>query len=133
MAQDKRNVFLSEEVDLVFWNEGTPDGLPFLPDLVLVECKNWSVPVGSQEVGWFDSKLRSRGLTFGVLIAAKGITGQATDLKHAHHVVATALSERRRIVVMTIQEVVRNADTAEIVTLFKKKLCELILFGTAFP
>src|SRR5882672_4368815 len=69
------NEFQSQEIDVAFWNEQHPLGLRFLPNILLVECKNWSVPVGSVEVSWFEAKLRRRGLSFGILVAANGITG----------------------------------------------------------
>src|SRR5882724_1024518 len=65
-ARNENNVFHSEEIDVVFWNEKTRNGLDFLPNLLFVECKNWAVPIGSAEVREFESKLRGKGLTFGV-------------------------------------------------------------------
>jgi hypothetical protein len=58
------NVFATEEIDVALWNEIEPTGFNFLPNVILVECKNWSTTVGSGEVNWFDSKLRNRGLDF---------------------------------------------------------------------
>ena len=54
----------------------------------IIECKNWSNPVGSMEVSWFITKIRDRGLDFGVLVAANGVTGDARDKTAAHHVVS---------------------------------------------
>lgn len=53
------NTFKSEEIDVAFWNRMDVDGFYFLPNIILVECKNWSQSVGSEEVNWFDSKLKS--------------------------------------------------------------------------
>jgi hypothetical protein len=55
------NAFETEEIDVAVWNDGSADGLCFLPNIILVECKNWSNAVGSHEVNWFDTKLRNRG------------------------------------------------------------------------
>jgi hypothetical protein len=79
------NVFGSEEIDVAFWNEQDPEGLKWLEAFLLVECKNWSAAVGSAEVITFLAKLRNRGLDFGIMIAAKGITGNPDDSNRAYH------------------------------------------------
>jgi hypothetical protein len=56
------NAFDTEEIDVALWNERDPAGIPFMQEIILVECKNWSNAVGSMEVNWFDAKLRNRGL-----------------------------------------------------------------------
>ncbi len=117
-------------IDVALWNDGRPDGLFCLPNFILVECKDWSHAVGSGEVNWFDSKLRNRGLNFGVLIATNGITGSVEDLTAAHAVVAAALREGRRLVVLRTQELVAITDSVELVRLVKEKLCELAVRGT---
>jgi hypothetical protein len=86
--------------------------------------------VGSEEVNWFDAKLRSRGLTFGILVTTLGITGQAADLTAAHAIVAAALREGRRLVVLTTDELLATASTEDLVRLIKRKLCDLAVKGT---
>src|SRR5690606_7330958 len=54
--RNQMNVFNTEEVDVAFFNDRVDGGFPFLPDLILIEAKNWSVRVGSNEVAWFDTK-----------------------------------------------------------------------------
>jgi hypothetical protein len=124
------NVFHTEEIDVALWNEKDSSGISFMESIVLVECKNWSGPVGSIEVSWFDTKLRSRGLPYGILIAAQGITGDAQDLTAAHHVIAGALREQRRLLVITANELRQLADTDALVYLIKEKLCDLAVSGT---
>lgn len=126
---NEMNAFNTEEIDVALWNDGHPEGLFFLPNIILVEAKNWSQAVGSGEVNWFDSKLRNRGLDFGVLIATNGITGDAQDLTAAHTVVAAALREGRKLVVLRTNEVSALADTEQLVHLIKEKLCELAVRG----
>lgn len=128
--RNEMNAFQTEEIDVVLWNDGHPDGLFFLPNIILVESKNWSQSVGSGEVNWFDSKLRNRGLNFGVLIATNGITGNAQDLTAAHAVIAAALREERRLIVLRTQEIIELGDTMDLVRLIKVKLCELAVRGT---
>jgi hypothetical protein len=127
-----RNVFDTEEVDVAFFNERRPKGFIFLPQIILVECKNWSGAVGSVEVAWFNEKLRSRGLTFGILVAANGITGDVKRKTDAHAIIAGALREQRNIIVLTSNELrdLRNSD--DLIQLIKEKLCELAVEGTVF-
>ncbi len=124
------NQFQSEEIDIVFWNRPNPNGLYFLQNIILVECKNWSQPLGSAEVGWFDSKLRRRAQPFGILVAANGITGDAADKTAAHDVISTALAEGRQFVVITRHEIERLALSIQLVELIQTKLCELAVSGT---
>jgi hypothetical protein len=128
--RNELNAFDTEEIDVAVWNDGDPDGLSFLPNIILIECKNWSARVGSSEVNWFDSKLRSRGLDFGILIAARGITGHSADLTAAHSIVASALKDRRRFLVITTDELLALPDTGSLAHLIKKKLCDLAVKGT---
>jgi hypothetical protein len=124
------NPFHTEEIDVAFWNEQHPKGLPFLPNVLLVECKNWSTAVGSEQVNWFDTKLRNRGLSFGILVASNGITGNATDITDAHNIIAGALKESRRLIVITKNELLSLADTTDFVLMIKEKLCDLAVKGT---
>jgi hypothetical protein len=124
------NAFDSEEIDVALWNEGGDLAFRALPNLILVECKNWSKAISSNEVNWFDTKLRNRGLEFGILVAPHGITGDAAELTAAHAVVAAALRERRRLVVLTTNELLALADTDALSLLVKRKLCTLAVQGT---
>ena len=124
-ARDENNVFHSEEIDIVFWNERRRNVLDFLPNLIFVECKNWSARTGSSEIREFDSKLRGKGLSFGIMVAANGVTGNRRDRTSAHHVIDRALSEQRRIIVLTVLEIKRLRDSRQLVRLIKEKLCQL--------
>ena len=126
------NAFHTEEVDVALWNARHARGFYFLPHLILVECKNWSNPCGSQEVAYFASRLQQRGCDHGILLAANGVTGVAADLTRSHFEIATALSRGIRIVVLTISEIENFVDTRELVGLLKKKLCQLVVSGTTF-
>ena len=131
----KRNTlsqFQSEEIDVAFWNRPSPEGFYFLPHIILVECKNWSRALGSEEVSWFDSKLRRRAQRFGILVAANGITGNASDKNAAHDIVGTALAEGRQLVALTRSEIEGFKHTNQIVELVQGKLCELAVAGTLF-
>lgn len=124
------NAFGNEEIDVALWNEQHDNGIPFLPNIILIECKNWSKAVGSIEVNWFDSKLRNRGLDFGILVCANGVTGNGGDRNAAHDTVAAALREKRKLVVITTDAIVAMNNTDQLVTLIKERLCELAVSGT---
>ena len=131
--RDQLNTFQSEEIDVALWNDKVNGAFDYLPNLILVEAKNWSNPVGSSEVSWFDNKLRNRGLDFGLLVALNGITGNASDRTSAHQIIAASLREHRKIVVTTGDDLLSLKDTDELVQLIKTKLCELAVTGTLFP
>jgi hypothetical protein len=126
------DVFQAEEVDVAFWNDQHHQGIWFLPNLLLVECKNWSVPVSNDEVVFFDEKLRRRGLSFGILVAANGITGDPARRTAAHATIAGALAEQRKLIVLTIDEIKTFTDGKQVIALIKRKLCELAVAGTLF-
>jgi len=123
--RNELDAFRAGEIDVAFFNEQHVDGLFFLDHIVLAECKNWSEPVGSDELRIFDAKLKERGLTMGILIAANGVTGDPQLLSSAHNTVAVALQDGRRIVVITREEIEAIDDAAEIVELLKRKLLGL--------
>ena len=110
-----------------------PVGVDFLPNIILLEAKNWSSAAGSDEVAWFDTKLRNRGLDFGVFVSLNGITGNANDKNAAHQIIAASLREHRRLVVLTGFDVSTLRTTTALITLIKTKLCELAVTGTVFP
>ncbi len=132
--RNKKNIFETEEVDVFLWNEFFPGGLPSpaFPPHILVECKNWSEKVSSKEVSWFDTKLRDRGLFLGILISMQGITGDPQRLTDAHFIVARALSEQRKIIVITREDIEGLTSASGLVILLKEKLSDLFLTMTSF-
>jgi len=127
--RDEMNVFANEEIDVAIWNDREKNGLYFLPNIVLVECKNWSVPVSSIEVAWFAHKLQSRGLDFGILVANNGITGNAAELTASHNIIAQHLAMKRQIIVVTTAEIKQFTKTEQFIELIKKKICKLAVSG----
>jgi hypothetical protein len=131
-ARNTLNAFEAEEIDVAFWNDGHPEGLRAFDHILLVECKNWSSPVGYPELAIFLDKLGSRGRSLGVLVAAHGITGDPQKLTAAHSVLARALTENREILVLTRAEISALCDTDELVRLLKLKRAQLAVSGTIF-
>ena len=127
--RNQMNAFENEEIDIAIWNDKSRHGLTFLPNIFLIECKNWSNPVSSIEVNWFCQKLASRGLDFGILIANNGITGNVNDLNAAHNTIAFHLSQKRNLIVITRDEMDNLNNTSQVIQLIKEKLCLLAVSG----
>lgn len=127
--RNQMNAYQNEEIDVAIWNDNHRNGLNFLPNVILIECKNWSNPVSSIEVNWFCQKLASKGLDFGILIANNGITGNANDLNAAHNTIAFHLAQKRRIIVITRAEINTFTNTSQIIKLIKEKICLLAVSG----
>ena len=128
------NAFETEEIDVAFYNDQEPHGLRgFNQILLLIECKNWSKTVGSMEVSWFLTKIRNRGLDFGILVAANGVTGDAHDKTAAHNVVSMALAANVRLIIITRAEIENLNSSEDLVMLIKEKVCQLVVTGTVWP
>jgi hypothetical protein len=133
LQRNRKNAFDSEEIDVAFWNDQHEDGLRSFDEVLLIECKNGSKPIGSIEVNWFLTKIENRGLNFGILVAALGITGDAESGKEAHDLVSKALAKKIRLIVITRAEIDALASTAELVVLIQEKVCQLVVSGTIWP
>lgn len=130
-ARNQTDVFHSEEIDIAFFNEQS-GVLKFLPNIIFVECKNWSKPLGSDGVRVFDSKLRESGLEFGLLVAANGVSGDKEEYMSACHVMKGALKEKRQIIVLTRQDIEAFTDTDDVVRTIKQRLINLYVRGNAW-
>jgi hypothetical protein len=131
--RNEKNAFDNEEIDVAFFNDQSPAGLKFLNLLFLVECKNWSKPVGSIEMAWFAWKIESRSLDFGILVAANGVTGSAEDGKEVHDIASKALAKGIWLIVITRDEIMAMQTSKNLVKLIKQKLCQLVVSGTVWP
>lgn len=131
--RNKLNAFATEEIDVAVWNEQERQGgLYFLPFVILIECKNWSKPVGSQEVVYFANRLQHRGCDYGILVAAEGVTGNSEDLKSAKFEIAQALAKGQRILVVSRTDIESLTHTDDFVRLLKQKILELTVSGTVY-
>jgi hypothetical protein len=128
-----KNVFHDEEIDLLLRNRRYDDGLREFPELLLVECKNWSKKVGSWEVRWFAEKLADRGLKFGVLVATNGVTGDFDSAPNAGSFqLMWALKNGREIHVLLRDEIERLASGEQLCELLITKRLELVASGTVY-
>jgi hypothetical protein len=130
LDKDVRVAHGSEEIDLVFWNDRRPDALPFLPSLLLFECKNWADPVDSASVVFFTNKVRTRHLEYGFLIASNGITGDAADLNAAHqHLHNALIGDNIKIMVVDRGELCGVSSTEQLIAMMQQKIARIILRG----
>jgi hypothetical protein len=81
-------------------------------------------------MSWFDTELRNRGLSFGILIAINGITGDPAALTAAYSTIARALAEQRQILIFNGAELSALRTTEELVHAIKEKLCDLAVMGS---
>ncbi|WP_170191978.1 restriction endonuclease [Saccharothrix syringae] len=130
IQRNSLNQFLSEEIDLSVMNFQDLDGLRALPEIFLVECKNWSEPVDSATVTTFASKIRHRGCTLGVLVAANGVTGDPHQRTAAYQSAALALAEKTRILLLTTDDLHGLTCARDVVVLLHRRLLDLVAAGT---
>lgn len=126
---NEMNTFETEEIDVACSIVSHPRGLRDLGGYFLVECKGWEKPVTSVEVSWFLTKIEHRGVSFGVLFAANGITGVQGHLDSSHFLVAQALTKKIKMVIVTRAEIETLNSGEELATLIIEKLTRLHATG----
>lgn len=130
VQRNSLNRFTSEEVDISVMNFREENGLRALPEIFLVECKNWSEPVDSATVNEFAAKIRHRGCTLGILVAANGVTGNPYEKTAAYQSAALALVERTRMLLLTTADLNTLASSQDVVRLLHRRLLDLVAAGT---
>lgn len=130
VVRNTLNRFASEEVDLGVMNFREVGGLRALPEVFLVECKNWSSPVDAATVSTFANKIRHRGCSLGVLVAANGITGDPFEKTAAYQSAALALAERISILLVTTNDLGIITCGSDLVDLLHRRFLGLIAAGT---
>lgn len=130
VQRNSLNRFLSEEVDLSVMNFRADDGLRALPEIFLVECKSWSSAVDANTVNGFATKVRHRGCTLGVLVAANGVTGDRYERTAAYQSAALALTEGTKILLVTTADLHLVTSAKDVVELLHRRLLDLVAAGT---
>jgi hypothetical protein len=130
---NEKNTFATEEIDVACYNRQEPNGLPSLPPNFIVECKGWRDAVNSEQVAWFLMKIEHRGLDFGILVAAKGITGVAEHLTAANFIVSAVLAARKiRMVIVTRREIESLNSGEDLAQLIINKVNRLHATGRCY-
>lgn len=123
------NVFKSEEVDVVVWNDRVRTGLPGLANVILVGCKGWSRPLNSQAVGDFVNKLANRSVELGILIVTNAIAGREGN----RYTVAAGIgpiARGRKLIVITKDDLMGLSSTADFVELVNRRYLRAVAAGT---
>jgi len=132
----KRNIIDnagSLEIDILLYNQRHPSGLPFCPNHLIVECKNWQAPVNSATLTVFTGKLRKFRVDFGILVAANGITGDAQDRTAAHaHLRSVYDRDGIMVIVLTRQELESLHTTEDLGDLVREKYGDSIMGADQF-
>lgn len=103
-----------EEIDIQVRNFNRKKIWADFESVIFVECKNWSNPVGSDEIRNFVGKLNSNGLSIGILVATSDITGGLLDGSRGE--IKNLLSHGKKIVVLNgddIKEILRCTDVSD--------------------
>jgi hypothetical protein len=129
-ARNEMNTFATEEIDVACKNENDPSGLGGLADFFLVECKGWRDAVNSEQVSWFLTKIRHRGVRFGILMAANGITGEPEHLSRANFLVGVEMATFGiKMVIVTREEIEKLTSGEDLAKLVIQKVCVLHASG----
>jgi hypothetical protein len=127
--RDIISFFGAEQIDVAVGNPRLPDGLPLLPTVLIIECKDWARPVDSKTVGYFINILANRGVEAGVLIAANGVTGDPEELSRAHALGISALARGIKVLILTTAEIENLTCTADLTELLNRRYLRAITSG----
>lgn len=105
--KDKRG--LDSEIDLMVINECKQRTLEEMGTPLLVECRNWSVPMPAKAIRDFGTKLKDRNIQTGIIVSTKGVTGnEKTDAKEAIRIFLTR--DNIKILVLDEKDLQKIAD-----------------------
>jgi len=110
---DKNVNTKTEEIDLLVKNESKGSFWRRLPTPFLVECKNWSKPIGASEIRDFLGKMRE--IHFRIMISINGITGR-TERDAAKGVIRDARTSGNHIVLLDkedLKDIAKGVHPAE--------------------
>jgi hypothetical protein len=128
LRRDQKNYASSAEIDILLFNGRHRLGIPFLPEYLIFECKNWASPVDSATIRDFVTKVRNCRLEFGILIAANGITGDPHQRTSANDIVRQAFErDNIKILVITRAEIESFRQISDIVALLRERFGRLIM------
>lgn len=133
----RKNVYSadgSQEVDVVFSYDASQEGIPGFGSLFIGECKNWARPVDSGTIAWMDWKIQLGGVAEGILLATNGITHRQVRRTDAAAIIskANASTPRRRILVVTLDQVAAIRTTDDLKQLLVDRMLDLVT-GRVLP
>jgi hypothetical protein len=132
LHRDYVNRANSAEIDLFLFNNPRLSPIEFLPQFLIVECKNWRSPVNSATVRDFIAKVRSARQEVGILVAANGITGDAADQTAANDDIRLAFDQEGiKILLLTRKEIEDFRSLRDVVLLLEEKYGKACLRSTS--
>lgn len=129
----ERNILLpTEEIDLLLWNGRTEEVLTPWDQVILVECKNWSAPVGAAVLRTFLHKLHEMHLQTGMFIAANGVTGDFANGNNAEIGAAKLLHDalirdNMRVIVLRMDDLRAFASLDDLRETIKDRYCKVYM------
>jgi hypothetical protein len=129
MSRAKKNIGKSREFDLAFSVRSSARGLENFDPELPIECKNWDRPVGSEEVGWFVTKLRRARVGVGVLVATSGVTGDPEVPTAAYAELSDAQAEGITVVVLERAELETMESGEQLAHVLEVKRFMMKLYG----
>lgn len=128
IARDRRSA--TSELDILVGNGNRTD--PFLVGMgyvIPVECKNWRMPVGCDEIRDFFRDLDKRRFTHGILISHEGVTGSKANQTFARKELWDSFRDGVHILVITMADIEEVAQGKSLVSVLRTKDLELRLSG----
>jgi hypothetical protein len=115
---------LDGEIDLIVINECRQRTLEEMGTPIVVECRNWEVPMPAKAVRDFGGKIRDRRVETGIIISMKGVTGsEKTDAKLAIRTLLTR--DNIKILVFDEDDLEQIVSGIEFHEMLRKKFYEI--------
>ncbi|WP_169517192.1 restriction endonuclease [Azohydromonas australica] len=114
----------SSEIDIVVEYNNSKDRVPLLDELgrfFLVECKNWSKPVGVAPVRDFMGKLDKCKVRIGVLFSKNGVTGVDSGVDALREIQSRFDRDGVYVLVFSLEDVRHLANGADFLRALDKK------------
>jgi hypothetical protein len=114
----------SSEIDLVVEYRGSKFDIPLFEELgryCLIECKNWTSPVGVAPVRDFLGKLRKAKTQLGILFAKNGITGEGTGLDALREIQSAYDRDGTFLLVFSLADVKKIESGTDFIALLDQK------------
>jgi hypothetical protein len=128
ILRDQTNDAHSSEIDILLSNQRHPQGLPFLSDYLMLECKNWAAAVNSATVEGFIAKVRAARLEIGILVAANGVTGDPDQRTAANDIIRRTFDrDNIKLLVVTRAEIETFRSIKDVTALMRLKFGHLIM------
>lgn len=124
--QDVESAYLTEEIDLYFWNDREREGLHFMDCPLLVECKAWSKPASGRELRYFATTLKDKDRSSGIFVALKGLTGNSAAKSAGFFHVASAMAAGQTVLLITGDDIAKLTCGTDLVRLLRRRLTDQV-------